>query len=66
MTLLLAYFSLAQEVGLMSKGTAWIITDALSSSIGSLDATSVESMEGVLGMRPYISKSKNLENFKIR
>lgn len=51
---------------MMSKGNAWIITDALSSSIGSLDATSVESMEGVLGMRPYIPKSKNLENFKIR
>ncbi|XP_074372631.1 glutamate receptor 2.2-like isoform X2 [Apium graveolens] len=59
-------FSLAQEVGMMSKGTAWIITDALSNSIGSLDATTVESMEGVLGMRPYIPKSKNLENFKIR
>ncbi|KAK1388308.1 Avr9/Cf-9 rapidly elicited protein 141 [Heracleum sosnowskyi] len=59
-------FSLAQEVGMMSKGTAWIITSSLSNSIGSMDASTIESMEGVLGMRPYIPKSKELDNFKIR
>ncbi|KAL1819880.1 hypothetical protein ACET3Z_014749 [Daucus carota] len=59
-------FSLAREVGMMSKGTAWIITDALSNSISSLNAATIESMEGVLGMRPYIPRSKNLDNFKIK
>lgn len=59
-------FSLAREAGMMSKGTAWIITDALSNSISSLNAATIESMEGVLGMRPYIPRSKNLDNFKIK
>ncbi|WOG96845.1 hypothetical protein DCAR_0416182 [Daucus carota subsp. sativus] len=59
-------FSLAREVGMMSKGTAWIITDALSNSISSLNAATIESMEGVLGMRPYIPRSKNLDNFRIK
>lgn len=59
-------FSLLHEAGMMSKGTAWIITDALSNSISSLDATTIESMEGVISIRPYIPKSKNLDNFKIK
>lgn len=59
-------FSLANEVGIMNKGTAWIVTDALSNTLSSLDTTTIEAMEGVLGVRPYVPKSKNLENFKIK
>ncbi|XP_017251960.1 glutamate receptor 2.1-like [Daucus carota subsp. sativus] len=59
-------FSLANEVGMMSKGTAWIITDALSNSLSSLNAPTIELMEGVIGVRPYVPKSENLENFRIR
>ncbi|KAK1399852.1 Glutamate receptor [Heracleum sosnowskyi] len=59
-------FSLANEMGMMSKGTAWIITDALSNSLSALDATTIESMEGVLGIRPYIPESNNMEAFRIR
>ncbi|KAK1399848.1 Glutamate receptor [Heracleum sosnowskyi] len=59
-------FSLANEMGMMSNKTAWIITDALSNSLSSLDATTIESMEGVIGVRPYVPTSKNVENFKIK
>ncbi|KAK1399849.1 Glutamate receptor [Heracleum sosnowskyi] len=59
-------FSLANEVGIMNKKTAWIVTDALSNTLSSLDATTIETMEGVLGVRPYVPKSKNLENFKTK
>ncbi|KAL8149513.1 hypothetical protein AgCh_006502 [Apium graveolens] len=59
-------FSLANDVGIVNKGTAWIVTDALSNTLSSLDATTIEEMEGVLGVRPYVPKSKNLENFKIK
>ncbi|XP_074368659.1 glutamate receptor 2.2-like isoform X1 [Apium graveolens] len=59
-------FSLANEVGMMTKGTAWIITDALCNSLSSLDATTIESMEGVLGVRLYESRSKNMQDFKIK
>ncbi|KAK1379909.1 Glutamate receptor [Heracleum sosnowskyi] len=59
-------FSVANEVGMMSKETAWIITAALSNSLSSLNATTIESMEGVLGVRPYIPNSKFIENLYIR
>ncbi|KAK1399845.1 Glutamate receptor [Heracleum sosnowskyi] len=59
-------FSLANEVGMMTTGTAWIITDALCNSLSSLDATTIESMEGVLGVRPYVPRSKNMQEFEIR
>ncbi|KAL8145213.1 glutamate receptor 2.3-like [Apium graveolens] len=59
-------FSIANEVGMMRKGTTWIITDALSNLLSSLDATTIESMEGVLGIRPYIPQFKNIKNFKVR
>ncbi|XP_017250102.1 glutamate receptor 2.8-like isoform X1 [Daucus carota subsp. sativus] len=59
-------FSIANEEGIMNNGTAWIITDALSNTLRSLDATTIEAMEGVIGVKPYVPKSKNLEIFKIK
>ncbi|KAG8372427.1 hypothetical protein BUALT_Bualt12G0065000 [Buddleja alternifolia] len=59
-------FTLAKGAGLMSEGYAWIITDSLSSFISSMDFDTRVSMEGVLGIRPYISRSKDLESFQER
>ncbi|WOH01175.1 hypothetical protein DCAR_0520556 [Daucus carota subsp. sativus] len=59
-------FPLANEVGMMSNETAWIITDALSNSLSSLDASTVESMLGVLGVKPYVPESEIMNNFKLR
>lgn len=58
-------FLIAKEAGMISEGYAWIITDGLSSLLDPIGAKDViDSMQGVLGIRPYIPYSKSLENFK--
>ncbi|XWS54158.1 hypothetical protein CRYUN_Cryun10bG0065300 [Craigia yunnanensis] len=57
-------FLLAKEAGMISEGYAWIITDGLSSLLDPMGAEVIGSMKGVLGIRPYIPRSKSLENFK--
>ncbi|CDP02930.1 unnamed protein product [Coffea canephora] len=56
-------FNLARKAGMMSEGYAWLITDSLSNSLSSVDTAS---MEGVLGLRPHVPKSKNLNNFRAK
>ncbi|XP_043710123.1 glutamate receptor 2.2-like [Telopea speciosissima] len=56
----------ANNAGMMSQGYAWIVTDGLSSLLAPMDSNAIESMQGVLGIRPYIPKSKELEGFKVR
>ncbi|GMI79798.1 GLUTAMATE RECEPTOR 2.7, glutamate receptor 2.7 [Hibiscus trionum] len=57
---------LAKEANMISEGYAWIITDGLSSLLDPMGAKVIGSMQGVLGIRPYIPQSKSLENFKRR
>ncbi|XWS68671.1 hypothetical protein CRYUN_Cryun04dG0111000 [Craigia yunnanensis] len=57
-------FLIAKEAGMISEGYAWIITDGLSSLLDPMGAEVIGSMQGVLGIRPYIPNSKSLENFK--
>ncbi|KAL2502159.1 Glutamate receptor 2.2 [Forsythia ovata] len=59
-------FFLAKKAGMMSEGYAWIITDYLSNFLNSMDFVARDSMEGVLGIRPYVSKSKDLDSFQER
>ncbi|KAK8617377.1 hypothetical protein V6N13_080293 [Hibiscus sabdariffa] len=59
-------FLLAKEATMISEGYAWIITDGLSSLLDPMGAEVIGSMQGVLGIRPYIAQSKSLENFKRR
>ncbi|KAL3535329.1 hypothetical protein ACH5RR_003790 [Cinchona calisaya] len=56
-------FVLARKAGMMSEGYAWLITDGLSNFLNSEDSSS---MEGVLGIRPHVPKSKNLDNFRAK
>ncbi|XP_042514971.1 glutamate receptor 2.2-like [Macadamia integrifolia] len=56
----------AENARMMSQGFAWIVTDGLSSLLAPIDSNGIDSMEGVLGVRPYIPKSKTLEEFKVR
>ncbi|KAJ8634665.1 hypothetical protein MRB53_008932 [Persea americana] len=59
-------FFKVNEVGMMSEGYVWIITDRVANQLDSMNASVIESMQGVLGVRPYVPKSKNLDNFKKR
>ncbi|KAL0359807.1 UNVERIFIED_CONTAM: Glutamate receptor 2.2 [Sesamum angustifolium] len=60
----LRLFNLAKKVGVMSEEFAWIITDSLSNFLNSMDFVTRDSMQGVLGIRPYIPRSNNLRSFQ--
>ncbi|XP_043710271.1 glutamate receptor 2.8-like [Telopea speciosissima] len=59
-------FMNANNAGMKSQGYAWIVTDGLSRLMASMNSSVIDSMEGVLGVRPYIPKSKKLGEFKVR
>ncbi|XP_020523623.1 glutamate receptor 2.7 [Amborella trichopoda] len=59
-------FLLVQQLGMLSKDYAWIITDGLSSLLESMDPSIIASMQGVLGVKSYIEKTKRLANFTAR
>nr|GMD24967.1 glutamate receptor 2.2-like [Ipomoea batatas] len=50
----------------MRKGYGWVITDMLSNELNSMDSEVIESMEGVIGIKTYVPKSKSLEAFERR
>uniref|UniRef100_A0A7N0T9M2 Glutamate receptor n=1 Tax=Kalanchoe fedtschenkoi TaxID=63787 RepID=A0A7N0T9M2_KALFE len=59
-------FKYAKEIGMMNDGFVWIVTDGIGDMLSIMNSTVLESMQGVLGIRNLIPKSKELENFKIR
>ncbi|KAG6644194.1 glutamate receptor 2.1-like [Carya illinoinensis] len=59
-------FALANSAGMMREGYAWIITEGLSALFGPLGPKVKESMQGAVGLRPYIPRSKQLDHFKRR
>ncbi|KAL8063645.1 hypothetical protein ABFX02_01G040300 [Erythranthe guttata] len=56
----------AKQLGMMSKDYAWIVTDSVTNQLTSMDPTVVESMLGVIGVKPYVTKTKELEDFTVR
>ncbi|CAK7354092.1 unnamed protein product [Dovyalis caffra] len=61
-------FAKAKEIGMMSEGYVWIMTDGFTNvfSSSSVDASVIDTMQGVLGVKPYVPKTKELENFRGR
>ncbi|KAK4365779.1 hypothetical protein RND71_013659 [Anisodus tanguticus] len=62
-TLGVRLFLKAKEIGMMEKGYAWIITSGLTDLVYLLDSDAAEAMQGVLGVKPLIPKSKQLNSF---
>ncbi|XP_065878445.1 glutamate receptor 2.7-like [Euphorbia lathyris] len=56
----------AKQVGMMNEGYVWILTDGMTNFMNSMDDTVIDSMQGVLGVAPYVPKTKELENFRVR
>jgi len=59
-------FTKAKEAGMMTKGFVWIITNGLANIIDSLNPSIIEAMNGVIGVRFHVPRSKELESFSIR
>ncbi|KAF5195604.1 Glutamate receptor 2.2 [Thalictrum thalictroides] len=60
------FFVKVEEVGLMNEGNAWIITEGMTSILSSMNFSVIDAMRGVLGIKPYIPRSKEFENFRVR
>ncbi|KAI3965658.1 hypothetical protein MKX01_010615 [Papaver californicum] len=59
-------FKIAKVLGMMSKGYAWIITSGLGTDLNSFEPSEIDTMQGVLGIRPYVSQLKEVSIFKGR
>ncbi|KAA8525678.1 hypothetical protein F0562_007533 [Nyssa sinensis] len=59
-------FTKAKEVGMMSEGYVWIITYGITDLLSSLDASIIDSMQGVLGVKPHVPRTKEHEHFRVR
>ncbi|XP_058226993.1 glutamate receptor 2.7-like [Rhododendron vialii] len=60
------FFTKVKQAEMLNKGYAWIITVALTSLLDYMDPTVINSMQGVIGVKPYVPKTSQLENFKVR
>ncbi|TVU24228.1 hypothetical protein EJB05_26649, partial [Eragrostis curvula] len=58
----------AKEIGMISEGYVWIVTDRVANLIDSLNPSVVEAMNGAgaLGIEFYVPESTQLDNFTIR
>ncbi|CAM8898113.1 unnamed protein product [Rhodiola kirilowii] len=59
-------FKKAMEIGMMEADFVWIVSDGMANMLDNMNSTVLESMNGVLGIRNHIPKSKQLEEFRIR
>lgn len=59
-------FTIAKQIGMMSEEYVWIITNGMATMLNSLDASVVDAMQGVLGVKTYVPKSKRLDDFAVR
>ncbi|XP_047964151.1 glutamate receptor 2.2-like isoform X2 [Salvia hispanica] len=55
------FFQMVEEAGMLAKGYAWIIT-----GLDSVDSETIEAMQGIVGVRPYIPRSRELSRFTKR
>lgn len=59
-------FTKAKELGMMSETYAWILTDGIANIVNSLSPSILEAMNGALGVRSYVPRSKELDDFTSR
>ena len=61
-------FTKAKEIGMMSKGYVWIMTSGMTNSIRSIESSNSvrDSIQGVLGVKTYVTKTVELDNFTLR
>lgn len=59
-------FTIAKKIGMMGQSYVWIVTDSMANLFNPLDLDVWESMEGVVGVRTYIPRTKKLDDFRVR
>nr|XP_034890042.1 glutamate receptor 2.8-like [Populus alba] len=60
-------FAKAKEIGMVSEGYVWIMTDGLTAEFfSSPNASVTNTMQGALGVTPYVPRTKDLPTFRVR
>ncbi|CAD5181023.1 unnamed protein product [Musa acuminata subsp. malaccensis] len=60
-------FRRAHQLGMMDDGYVWITTDGITDVLDLLDQRTVaEAMQGVIGVRPYVNRSEEIDDFTAR
>ncbi|XBI81382.1 hypothetical protein VPH35_090295 [Triticum aestivum] len=59
-------FTKAKELGMMSGAYVWILTDGIANVVDSLNSSVLDAMDGALGVRFHVPKSKELDDFTKR
>nr|CAD1825571.1 unnamed protein product [Ananas comosus var. bracteatus] len=59
-------FIMARELGMMSEGHAWIVTDGVAAALDALAPNAIAAMQGVVGVRPHVPPSRKLVDFAAR
>ncbi|RDX88934.1 Glutamate receptor 2.7, partial [Mucuna pruriens] len=59
-------FLAAKKAGMMTVGYAWMVTEGLSAEEDPMVVKCMDSMQGVLGVRPSLNHSNRLDNFNKR
>ncbi|ESQ51410.1 hypothetical protein EUTSA_v10016191mg [Eutrema salsugineum] len=61
------FFQKAREINMMKEGYVWLLTDGMMNLMRSNEhGSSLENMQGVLGVRSHIPISQELEDFRLR
>ncbi|CAH2073091.1 unnamed protein product [Thlaspi arvense] len=59
-------FSIAREINMTSQGYVWIVTNGIADLTSLMGQSSLEDMHGVLGVKTYFSRSKELSYLEAR
>ncbi|KAJ1700439.1 hypothetical protein LUZ63_000218 [Rhynchospora breviuscula] len=59
-------FMRAKEVGMMSDGYVWIMTNGVTNMVDSFNSSVTSAMKGALGVRLYVPNTDELNNFTTR
>ncbi|KAG9456023.1 hypothetical protein H6P81_000531 [Aristolochia fimbriata] len=65
-TLGVRLFKKAKEIGMVNEGYVWIVTDGMTNMLDTVNSTVIESMQGVVGVKPHVPRSRELETFRAR
>ncbi|KAF8042595.1 hypothetical protein BT93_A1055 [Corymbia citriodora subsp. variegata] len=60
------FFLKVNELGMMSTGYGWIVTDGIVNDLPVMDQSALDSMQGLIGVKPYIPPSEQLRNFSLK
>ncbi|KAE8806550.1 Glutamate receptor 2.7 [Hordeum vulgare] len=59
-------FRRASKAGMMSDGYAWVATDSVGSFLDRFDPEDLDSMQGVVSLRPHVQFTNQVKNFSAR